>query len=105
MEEDDPNMEEALILTYEIIQLIEQNIQSFNDEETQEVLTSNETIQFFLDNNNTERALIEATKMIEQCLSIYTKQSISRQITANMPRECGLNRPNLIVQIFTSNNI
>jgi hypothetical protein len=73
MEEDDPNMEEALILTYEIIQLIEQNIQSFNDEETQEVLTSNETIQFFLDNNNTERALIEAHNLKKYLIKLTKK--------------------------------
>jgi hypothetical protein len=73
MEEDDPNMEEALILTYEIIQLIEQNIQSFNDEQTQEVLTSNETIQFFLDNNNTERALIEAHNLKKYLIKLTKK--------------------------------
>ena len=73
MEEDDPNMEEALILTYEIIQLIEQNIQSFNDEETQEVLTSNETIQFFLEKNNTERALIEAHNLKKYLIKLTKK--------------------------------
>ena len=73
MDEDDPNMEEALILTHEIIQLIEQNIESFNDEETQEVLTSNETIQFFLEQDNTERALIDAHNLKKYLIKLTKK--------------------------------
>jgi hypothetical protein len=73
MDEDDPNMEETLILSYEIIQLIEQNIESFNNQETQEVLTSNNTIKFFLDNNNTERALTEARNLKKYLIKLTKK--------------------------------
>jgi hypothetical protein len=73
MEDEDPNMEEALVLTYEIIQLIEQNIESFNNEETQEVLTSNDTIKFFLDNDNSERALTEARNLKKYLIKLTKK--------------------------------
>jgi hypothetical protein len=73
MDEDDPNMEETLILSYEIIQLIEQNIESFNNQETQEVITSNDTIKFFLDNDNTERALTEARNLKKYLIKLTKK--------------------------------
>jgi hypothetical protein len=73
MDEDDPNMEETLILSYEIIQLIEQNIESFDNQETQEVLTSNNTIKFFLDNDNTERALTEARNLKKYLIKLTKK--------------------------------
>jgi hypothetical protein len=73
MDEDDPNMKETLILSYEIIQLIEQNIESFNNQETQEVLTSNDTIKFFLDNDNTERALTEARNLKKYLIKLTKK--------------------------------
>lgn len=73
MDEDDPNMEEALILTYEIIQLIEQNIESFDDQQMQEVLTSNDTIKFFLDNDNSERALTEARNLKKYLIKLTKK--------------------------------
>jgi hypothetical protein len=73
MEDDDPNMEEALILTYEIIQLIEQNIESFDNQEMQEVLTSNDTIKFFLDNDNSERALTEARNLKKYLIKLTKK--------------------------------
>ena len=73
MEDDDPNMEEALILTYEIIQLIEQNIETFDNQEMQEVLTSNDTIKFFLDNDNSERALTEARNLKKYLIKLTKK--------------------------------
>lgn len=73
MEDEDPNMEEALILTYEIIQLIEQNIESFDDQQMQEVLTSNDTIKFFLDNDNSERALTEARNLKKYLIKLTKK--------------------------------
>ena len=73
MEDDDPNMEEALILTYEIIQLIEQNIESFDNHEMQEVLISNDTIKFFLDNDYSERALTEARNLKKYLIKLTKK--------------------------------
>tara|TARA_R110001606_G_scaffold383566_1_gene545911 strand:+ start:980 stop:1219 length:240 start_codon:yes stop_codon:yes gene_type:complete len=55
--------ENVLQLSYEIIQLIEQNISLFNDEETEEVLIANNSLEFFLDQNDLKRAIIEATNL------------------------------------------
>lgn len=73
MEDDDPNAEKVLQLSYEIIHLIEQNVDCFDDAQTQEVLTSNETMQFFLDNNNTERALTEARNLKKYLIKLTKK--------------------------------
>ena len=57
------NEDDVLQLSYEIIQLIEQNISCFNDDETENVITSNESISFHVENDNTDRAYIEATNL------------------------------------------
>jgi len=57
------NDEDVLHLSYEIIQLIEQNISCFNDEETENVITSNESISFHIENDNIDRAYIEANNL------------------------------------------
>lgn len=57
------NEDDVLQLSYEIIQLIEQNISCFNDEETENVITSNDSIGFHVENDNIERAYIEALNL------------------------------------------
>lgn len=57
------NEDDVLQLSYEIIQLIEQNISCFNDDETENVITSNESISFHVENDNTDRAYIEALNL------------------------------------------
>ena len=57
------NEDDVLQLSYEIIQLIEQNISCFNDDETENVITSNESISFHLENDNIDRAYIEALNL------------------------------------------
>ena len=49
--------EDVLQLSYEIIQLIEQNIMYFTDEETESVLMSNESMGFHVENDNMDRAI------------------------------------------------
>ncbi len=73
MEENDPNAEKVLQLSLEIVQLIEQNISCFDDAQTQEVLTANDTIKFFLDNDNTERALNEANNLKKYLIKLTKK--------------------------------
>ena len=57
------NEDDVLQLSYEIIQLIEQNISCFNDDETENVITSNESISFHVENDNTDRAYIGALNL------------------------------------------
>jgi len=57
------NEDDVLQLSYEIIQLIEQNISCFNDDETENVITSNESISFHVENDNMDRAYIEALNL------------------------------------------
>jgi hypothetical protein len=57
------NEDDVLQLSYEIIQLIEQNISCFNDDETENVITSNESISFHVENDNIDRAYIEALNL------------------------------------------
>jgi hypothetical protein len=57
------NEDDVLQLSYEIIQLIEQNISCFNDDETENVITSNDSIGFHVENDNIDRAYIEALNL------------------------------------------
>ena len=62
--------ENVLHISYEIIQLIEQNIMLFNDEETEAVITSNESMSFHIENNNIDRAYIEALNLKEYLIKL-----------------------------------
>ena len=73
MDDLDPQSEEVLQLSYEIVQLIEQNVDAFNDEETEEVITSHETISFFLEQDNVERALLEAQNLKKYLIKLTQK--------------------------------
>tara|TARA_X000000950_G_C13362402_1_gene436997 strand:- start:100 stop:321 length:222 start_codon:yes stop_codon:yes gene_type:complete len=63
IDDEDPNAEEVLQLSYEILQLIESKVDLISDDEMNEVLMSNESIQFFLEQDNPERALLEARNL------------------------------------------
>lgn len=73
MDDLDPQSQEVLQLSYEIVQLIEQNVDAFNDEETEEVITSHETISFFLEQDNVERALLEAQNLKKYLIKLTQK--------------------------------
>ena len=63
MDDTDPSSDEVLQLTYEILHLIESKVSLISDDEMNEVLMSNESIQFFLEQDNPERALLEARNL------------------------------------------
>lgn len=62
--------DDVLQLSYEIIQLIEQNISCFNDDETESVITSNDSISFHIENDNIDRAYIEARNLKEYLVKL-----------------------------------
>lgn len=62
--------DDVLQLSYEIIQLIEQNISCFNDDETENVITSNDSISFHIENDNIDRAYIEALNLKEYLIKL-----------------------------------
>tara|TARA_B110000483_G_C18141215_1_gene521537 strand:+ start:528 stop:761 length:234 start_codon:yes stop_codon:yes gene_type:complete len=68
--EEEDKYENVLHISYEIIQLIEQNIMLFNDEETEAVITSNESMSFHIENNNIDRAYIEALNLKEYLIKL-----------------------------------
>jgi len=72
MDDEDPETQEVLELSYEILNLIESNIDCFTEEEKETLYTSNESIQFFLDIGDEERSLIEAKQLKEYLLKITT---------------------------------
>ena len=63
MDDTDPSSDEVLQLTLEILKLIESKVSLISDDEMNEVLMSNESIQFFLEQDNPERALLEARNL------------------------------------------
>ena len=67
------NDDDVLHLSYEIIQLIKQNIMSFSDEETEAVITSNESLSFHIENDNIDRAFIEARNLKEYLIKLKNK--------------------------------
>jgi|TARA_R110001592_G_scaffold155_1_gene910 hypothetical protein len=67
--------DDVLQLSYEIIQLIEQNISCFNDKETGNVITSNESISFHVENDNIDRAYIEARNLKEYLIKLKNNQN------------------------------
>lgn len=71
----DKRYEDVLIISYEIIQLIEQYIIYFTDEETESILTSNESISFHINNDNADRAYIEATNLKEYLIKLKNKHN------------------------------
>ena len=73
MDDLDPQSQEVLQLSFEIVQLIEQNVDAFNDKETEEVITSHETISFFLEQDNVERALLEAQNLKKYLIKLTQK--------------------------------
>jgi len=73
MDDLDPKSQEVLQLSYEIVQLIEQNVEAFNEDETKEVLTAHETISFFLEQDNIERALLEAQNLKKYLIKLTKK--------------------------------
>tara|TARA_B100000214_G_C23801926_1_gene550790 strand:- start:149 stop:376 length:228 start_codon:yes stop_codon:yes gene_type:complete len=60
----------VLELSQEILELIEQNIVNFSAVESETIVTTNESIQFFLEQENVERALTESLNLKKYLLKI-----------------------------------
>ena len=60
----------VLELSQEILELIEQNIVNFSAVESETIITTNESIQFFLEQENVERALTESLNLKKYLLKI-----------------------------------
>ncbi len=60
----------VLELSQEILELIEQNIVNFSAVEADTITTTNESIQFFLEQENVERALTESLNLKKYLLKI-----------------------------------
>ena len=73
MDEFDENTIEVLNLSQEIVELIELNIQKFTPEESDDIVTTNETIQFFLEQDDIDRALAESITLKEYLLKITSE--------------------------------
>ena len=64
------NTIKVLELSQEILELIEQNIVNFSSVEIDTIVTTNESIQFFLQQDNTQRALDESLNLKKYLLKI-----------------------------------
>tara|TARA_B100001250_G_C19761866_1_gene772853 strand:+ start:1039 stop:1263 length:225 start_codon:yes stop_codon:yes gene_type:complete len=73
MDDFDENTIEVLNLSQEIVELIELNIQKFTPEESDDIVTTNETIQFFLEQDDIDRALAESITLKEYLLKITSE--------------------------------
>lgn len=66
----DEDVIKVLELSQEILELIEQNIVNFSSVEADTITTTNESIQFFLEQENVERALNESLNLKQYLLKI-----------------------------------
>ena len=66
----DEDVIKVLELSQEILELIEQNIVNFSTVEADTITTTNESIQFFLEQENVERALNESLNLKQYLLKI-----------------------------------
>tara|TARA_Y100000287_G_scaffold177555_1_gene169307 strand:+ start:1273 stop:1494 length:222 start_codon:yes stop_codon:yes gene_type:complete len=66
----DEDVIKVLELSQEILELIEQNIVNFSSVEADTITTTNESIQFFLEQENVERALTESLNLKQYLLKI-----------------------------------
>ena len=73
MDDFDENTIEVLNLSQEIVELIESNIQKFTPEESDDIVTTSETIQFFLEQDDIDRALAESISLKEYLLKITSE--------------------------------
>ena len=66
----DEDVIKVLELSQEILELIEQNIVNFSAVEADTITTTNESIQFFLEQENVERALNESINLKKYLVKI-----------------------------------
>lgn len=66
MDEDDPYAEEMLAKSLFICQSIANHVEDFTDEEIADVMMMQESMEFYLKQDNTDKAIIE-------CRNLYNK--------------------------------
>ena len=66
MDEDDPYAEEMLEKSLYIVESIANHVDNFTDEEIQDVMMMQESMEFYLKNDNVDKAIIE-------CRNLYNK--------------------------------
>ena len=66
MDEDDPYAEEMLEKSLYIVENIVNHVDNFTDEEIADILMMQESMDFYLKNDNTDKAIIE-------CRNLYNK--------------------------------
>lgn len=69
----DEDVIKVLELSQEILELIEQNIVNFSPVEADTITTTNESIQFFLEQENVERALNESINLKKYLVKITSE--------------------------------
>ena len=70
MNQSEENLDEVLALSLDILNLIEKKYQYMTKEEGEEVSTTNESIQFFVEQNEVDRALEESHNLKEYLLKL-----------------------------------
>lgn len=66
MDEDDPYAEEMLAKSLYIVENIVNHVEDFTDEEIADVIMMQESMEFYLKQDNTDKAIIE-------CRNLYNK--------------------------------
>mgnify|MGYP001181213015 FL=1 len=70
MSQSEENLDEVLALSLDILNLIEKKYQFMTEEEGEEVNTTNESIQFFVEQDEIDRALDESRNLKEYLLKL-----------------------------------
>ena len=68
MQEEDPYAEEMLEKSLYIVESIANHVDNFTDEEIQDVMMMQQSMEFYLKSDNTDKAIIE-------CRNLYNKIS------------------------------
>ena len=70
MSQSEENLDEVLALSLDILNLIEKKYQFMTEDEGEEVNTTNERIQFFVEQDEIDRALDESRNLKEYLLKL-----------------------------------
>ena len=63
MEDDDPHAEEMLEKSGFIVEMLANNIHLYSDEQIQDILLMQQSMEFFLKEDNTSKAIIECRNL------------------------------------------
>ena len=63
MEDDDPHAEEMLEKSGYIVEILANNVHLFSDEQCQELLLMQQSMEYHLKNHNDDRAIIECRNL------------------------------------------